>query len=30
MRQAELMCGNVKIEDLQSFQAAEAGEGYNL
>ncbi|MGQ4668998.1 DUF3387 domain-containing protein, partial [Metabacillus halosaccharovorans] len=30
MRQAELMCGNVKVEDLQSFRAAEAGEDYNV
>ncbi|QBJ81268.1 Type I restriction enzyme EcoR124II R protein [Bacillus subtilis] len=28
MRQAELMCGNMKIEDLNSFRAAETGEEY--
>jgi type I restriction enzyme R subunit len=28
MRQAELMCGNVKVEDIQASRAAEGSEDY--
>ncbi len=29
MRQAELMCGNVKVEDMQASRAAENSGEYN-